>query len=113
MNPIALLVLAVAPAARPAAPSCIETGLPEMRAAASRADSIALAERYLREPPGGDAACGRLAAAYLLGMTSNAGESDWQQRQQAGEPSQRERHDERQQLQHASAHARRRSSPRT
>jgi GWxTD domain-containing protein len=85
MNPIVLFVLAVAPAVRPAAPSCMETVLPEMRAAGSRADSIALAERYLREPPGGDQACGQLAAGYLLGMTTVAGEAGWQQRQQAGE----------------------------
>jgi GWxTD domain-containing protein len=85
MNPIALVVLALVPAGGPAAPSCMEAALPEIRAAATRADSIALGERYLQQPPGGDQACGRLLAGYLLGMTSTPAEDDWQHRQQAAD----------------------------
>ncbi len=85
MNPIALVVLVLAPAGGPATAPCMEAALPEIRRAATRADSIALAERYLREPPGGDQACGQVLAGFLLGMTSTPAEDDWQHRQRAGD----------------------------
>ena len=70
MNPIALLVLAVAPAARPAAPSCMETVLPEMRAAASRADSIAVVDGPRREAHAELAERGRGAARSVSSRTT-------------------------------------------
>jgi len=85
MNPIALVALVLAPAGGPAVPSCMEAALPAIQEAATRADSIALAERYLREPPGGDQACGQMLAGFLLGMTSTPAEDDWQHRQRAGD----------------------------
>jgi GWxTD domain-containing protein len=85
MNPIVLFALALVPAGRPMAAPCMEAALPEIRAAATRADSIALAERYLREPPGGSQACGQMLAGFLLGMTSTPAEDDWQHRQRAAD----------------------------
>jgi GWxTD domain-containing protein len=85
MNPIALFAFALASGGGPPAPSCMEAALPEVAAAATRADSIALAERYLKDPPGGSQSCGQMLAGFLLGMTSTPAEDDWQHRQRAAD----------------------------
>jgi GWxTD domain-containing protein len=59
--------------------------LPEMNAAPTRADSAALAERFLASPPGGQASCGEMLAGFLLGMTASPSESAWRERQRAAE----------------------------
>lgn len=79
------LVLALAgPAAPPSAP-CFADALPQIHEAASRADSLALAEQYLAAPPGGNGRCADALAGFLLGMTSSAAPETWQERQRAGE----------------------------
>ena len=75
------------PGAAPRAPAagCFADALPEIRAAATRADSLALAEKYLASPPGGNARCGDGLAGFILGMKSSPAQEAWQERQRAGE----------------------------
>lgn len=62
---------------------CMSVAIPAMNAAATRQDSIALAERYENSPPDGDRNCGALLAGYLLGMTSTPAEDEWRVRRRA------------------------------
>lgn len=64
---------------------CIEQALPSIDRARSRADSLTLAERWLAEPPRGDARCGSLLGGMLMGLTSTPAESEWRERQRAAE----------------------------
>jgi GWxTD domain-containing protein len=79
--------LGVAVAATPPLPAngCLASAMPEIAQAATRADSLALAERYIAAPPGGDAQCGALLAGYLLGMSADPAEGAWRERQRAAE----------------------------
>jgi GWxTD domain-containing protein len=80
------LIVAGAVLARPAPPgSCFATALAEIREARTRADSLALAEKYLAAPPGGDTRCAEGLAGFLLGMKSSPAPDAWQERQRAGE----------------------------
>jgi GWxTD domain-containing protein len=65
--------------------SCVGAALPAIGAAASAADSVALAQGYLADPPGGQTACGELLAGFLLGMNSSPADTAWQARQRATE----------------------------
>lgn len=78
-----LIAAALAPQAT--AQGCIAAALPDIRAAATRADSLALAERFIASPPGGDNRCGALLGGFLLGMQSSPAEGAWRERQRAGE----------------------------
>lgn len=62
---------------------CLEPEVGHLHAAATRADSIALADAYLAAPPGGRRACAEFLAGYLYGMTSRSAEDDWRHRQRA------------------------------
>ncbi|MDH3498120.1 MAG: GWxTD domain-containing protein [Gemmatimonadota bacterium] len=62
---------------------CLEPELGHIRAAATRADSIALADAYLASPPAAGRACADFLAGFLYGMTSRAAEDDWRHRQRA------------------------------
>jgi GWxTD domain-containing protein len=84
------LILSVAVAGAPFGPparaeGCFAVALPEIGAALTRADSLALAEKYLASPPGGDSRCGDGLAGFLLGMKSSPAQDAWQERQRAGE----------------------------
>jgi len=72
----------MAPPAVPArmAP-CFAEALPAIAAAATRADSLALAERFLSSPPGGSSDCGQMLGGYLIGLTSTPAEDSWRDRQ--------------------------------
>jgi GWxTD domain-containing protein len=67
------------------AQTCIAPALAEMDRAATRADSLALAERYRTDPPGGNRNCGDLLVGILRGLTSTPAEDEWQARQRATE----------------------------
>ena len=67
------------------ADGCFAVALPEIGEATTRADSLALAEKYLAAPPGGDSRCGDGLAGFLLGMKSSPAEDAWRERQRAGE----------------------------
>jgi len=84
---IRVLQLGIALAAGPQGPAegCLGAALPEVSQATTRADSVALAERYVAEPPGGDAQCGALLGGFLLGMTADPAEAAWRERQRASE----------------------------
>jgi len=84
---LTLALALAAPALGPPAQGggCFATALPEIGAATTRADSLALAAQYLAAPPGGDARCGAGLAGFLLGMTSSPAQDAWQDRQQAAE----------------------------
>jgi hypothetical protein len=79
--------LGVATAATAAGPAqgCLAGAMPEIAQAATRADSVALAERYLAAPPGGDGQCGALLAGFLLGMSADPADGAWRERQRAAE----------------------------
>jgi GWxTD domain-containing protein len=79
--------LGVAVAATPQAPAsgCLASAMPEIVQATTRADSVALAERYGAAPPGGNAQCGALLAGFLFGMTADPAEGAWRERQRAAE----------------------------
>jgi len=64
---------------------CLSVALPEINAAATRADSLALAERYLAAPPDGTPACGALLAGFLLGMQASPAEEAFRDRQRASQ----------------------------
>lgn len=82
---ILVLALGSVPAASPAGTDgCFAAALPEINQAVTRADSLALAEKYLAAPPGGDARCGAGLAGFLMGMKSRPGQGEWQERQRAG-----------------------------
>ena len=76
---LAALAAAVAPPAD-LPTGCFAEALPEMNAALTREDSLALAARYEHQPPGGDRSCGQLLAGYLIGMTSTPAEDSWRER---------------------------------
>lgn len=76
-----LLTVLVGPLGGQAAPGCLAAALPTIQTAQTRADSLALADRYEQQPPGSDAACGKLVAGYLIGMTSTAAQDQWKSRQ--------------------------------
>ncbi len=84
--PLSILGFGEAPSAFPpsrlSAP-CFSAALPEIQAAVTREDSLALAAQYGREPPGGDEGCGRMLEGYLVGMTSTPAEDEWRDRQRA------------------------------
>jgi GWxTD domain-containing protein len=84
---IMMLQVGVGLAAGPQVPAdgCLGVALPEVSQARTRADSVALAERYVAEPPGGDAQCGALLGGFLLGMTADPAEGAWRDRQRASE----------------------------
>jgi GWxTD domain-containing protein len=63
---------------------CMAEVLPQMDAVTTRADSVALAERYLTDT-GTEKGCAELRAGYLLAMTSTPAESEWRNRQRATE----------------------------
>lgn len=85
MSAIAVaLALGAATSAAPAAASqCLEPGLQALRNAATRADSLALAEQFEKAPPDGDKTCADLLAGYTMGMTSSAAEDAWRHRDKA------------------------------
>lgn len=87
LSGLILSLAAAAPDAGVAVPAaaCFADALPEIRAAATRADSLALAERYLAAPPGGNGRCADGLAGFLLGMKSSPAPEAWQERQRAGE----------------------------
>src|SRR5512134_511957 len=67
------------------AQDCVAAALAEMDRAASRADTLALAERFRQSPPGGERRCGELLSAVLEGLASTPAEGEWQGRQRASE----------------------------
>jgi GWxTD domain-containing protein len=85
LSGLILSVLGVGPAAPAPAAACFADALPEIGAAVTRADSLALAERYLTSPPGGNARCADGLAGFLLGMKSSPATDAWQERQRASE----------------------------
>ena len=82
-----VLSLAATSAVSPpvAADPCFASALPEIGSALTREDSLALAERYLAAPPGGDTRCGEVLAGFLLGMNSSPAQDAWRERQRASE----------------------------
>jgi GWxTD domain-containing protein len=81
---VAVSLLLVWPA-RGNAQNCVAPALAEMDRAASRADTLALAQRFRENPPGGERRCGELLAAVLQGLGSTPAEGEWQSRQRAAD----------------------------
>jgi len=77
--------LTTLPPAMGLAQDCVATALPELDRALTRADSLALAERFRGSPPGGDRRCGDLLAGMIQGLASTPSEAEWQDRQRAAE----------------------------
>ena len=75
-----VMLLAASVVAQPAAAQCFSEALPALAEATSREDSLALAEQYRHNPPGGDEECGRLLAGYIIGISSTPAESEWRHR---------------------------------
>ncbi len=65
------------------AAACLEPVIAQINRAATREDSLTLAGRFEKSPPGGDKRCGQLIAGYLRGMTSTPAEDEWQNRRAA------------------------------
>jgi len=78
------VLVTVPPAAAPAQ-DCVATALPELDRPLSRADSLALADRFRSDPPGGDRRCGDLLVGMLQGLASTPAEDEWETRQRATE----------------------------
>jgi GWxTD domain-containing protein len=67
------------------AQDCMAAALPEMDRASTRADSLALAEHFATEPPGGDRRCADLLAGVLQGLASTPAQDEWEARRRATE----------------------------
>lgn len=76
--------LTLAPAGL-AGQTCVSGALGELDRAATRADSLALVDRFRAAPPADDRRCADLLDGILVGLTSTPAEDEWRERQRASD----------------------------